>query len=72
MSILSGFTILLSIWVSIVLPRSVVRPIYRLKEAVDRAVRGDYRLEVTVRGDDELEQLADSVEKLITRVRQRI
>ena len=37
LSIVCGLTLLLSVWISFVLPRQVVKPLQELKEAVDHA-----------------------------------
>jgi CHASE3 domain sensor protein len=69
--IVSGFTLLLSVWVSFVLPRAVVRPLLDLKAAVDRAASGNYEIEFDVQGEGEAVQLANSVRKLIAHVREK-
>jgi len=67
----SALTILLSIWVSFVLPRTVVEPLVALKAAVDRAAAGNYAFEFDVEGQGEVVQLANSVRKLLAVVRER-
>jgi methyl-accepting chemotaxis protein len=69
--IISGMTILLSVWVSFILPREVVRPLADLKAAVDHAAAGNYEIEFDVQGDSELAQLANSVRGLIAHVREK-
>jgi CHASE3 domain sensor protein len=69
--IVSALTILLSVWVSFVLPRTVVEPLVALKAAVDRAVAGNYAIEFDVEGEGEAAQLAKSVRKLLADVRAR-
>jgi nitrogen fixation/metabolism regulation signal transduction histidine kinase len=69
--IVSVITLLLSIWVSFLLPRQVVRPLAELKEAVDHAAAGDYEIEVDVKGHGEVAELADSVRKLIAHAREK-
>jgi CHASE3 domain sensor protein len=69
--IVSAFTILLSVWVSFVLPRTVVEPLVALKAAVDRASDGNYAFEFDVEGEGEVVQLANSVRKLLAHVRER-
>lgn len=73
LSIVSAVTILLSIWISFVLPRQVVKPLLSLKQAVDHALSGDYEVELQLQGKGEVVELAKSVHTLImhlTRTRQ--
>jgi CHASE3 domain sensor protein len=69
--IVSAFTILLSVWVSFVLPRTVVEPLVALKAAVDRAAEGNYAFEFDVEGEGEVVKLASSVRRLLANVRER-
>ncbi len=69
--IISFITLLVSIWVSFILPRQVVRPLTDLKEAVDHAAGGNYEIEFNVKGDGEVVELADSVRNLIAHVREK-
>ena len=45
LSIVSAITFLLSIWISFVLPRAVVKPLVSLKNAVDHAAAGNHPIE---------------------------
>jgi CHASE3 domain sensor protein len=65
LSIVSGLTFLLSVWISFVLPRQVVKPLLDLKEAVDQAASGDFLIDFEVRGEGEVVEVAKSVRKLI-------
>jgi CHASE3 domain sensor protein len=65
----SGLTLLMSIWISFVLPGQVVKPLTDLREAVDHAVSGNYKVEFEVRGHGEVVDLAKSVRNLIARTR---
>ena len=69
--IVSVITLLVSIWVSFILPRQVVRPLTDLKQAVDHAAAGNYEIEFNVQGDGEVVELADSVRNLIAHVREK-
>jgi methyl-accepting chemotaxis protein len=71
LSIVSAMTILLSVWVSFVLPRTVVKPLVDLKAAVDRAAAGNYAIEFDVEGEGEVAQLANSVRNLLAHVREK-
>jgi nitrogen fixation/metabolism regulation signal transduction histidine kinase len=66
LSIVSALTIFLSVWMSFVLPRQVVKPLLSLKEAVDHAVSGNYQIEFELQGKGEVVELAKSVRNLIT------
>jgi nitrogen fixation/metabolism regulation signal transduction histidine kinase len=68
LSIVSALTIFLSIWISLVLPRQVVKPLLNLKEAVDHAVSGNYQIDFELQGRGEIVDLAKSVHRLITHV----
>ncbi|MGA9463785.1 MAG: hypothetical protein WBV28_13420 [Terracidiphilus sp.] len=50
LSIVSLVTFILSIWISFVLPRQVVKPLTSLREAVDRAASGQYPIEFELQG----------------------
>jgi HAMP domain-containing protein len=63
--IVSGLTIILSVWISFILPRQVVQPLVSLKEAVDHASAGNYEIEFEVQGQGEVVELAKSVRNLI-------
>jgi CHASE3 domain sensor protein len=65
----SVLTLLLSIWISFVLPRQVVRPLIDLREAVDHAISGNYEIEFQVQGHGEVVDLAKSVRNLIAQTR---
>jgi CHASE3 domain sensor protein len=69
LSMVSGLTLLLSIWISFVLPRQVVKPLVDLKEAVDDAASGNYGIPLELRGEGEVVELAKSVCNLIARLR---
>ena len=66
LSIVSALTILLSIWISLVLPRQVVKPLLTLKDAVDHAVSGNNQIDFELQGAGEVVELAKSVHSLIT------
>ncbi len=69
--IVSAVTILLSVLVSFILPREVVRPLVDLKTAVDHVAAGNYEIEFDVQGEGEVAQLANSVRKLVAHVREK-
>jgi nitrogen fixation/metabolism regulation signal transduction histidine kinase len=55
LSTVSFLTLLLSIWISFVLPRQVVKPLVDLREAV---AAGNYQIDFELRGEGELVDLA--------------
>jgi len=69
--IVSSLTLLVSVWISFLLPREVVKPLTDLKEAVDHAAAGKYEIDFDVKGDSEVVRLADSVRNLINHVREK-
>src|SRR5215469_2809704 len=71
LSIVSVLTFLLSVWVSFILPRQVVKPLLSLKEAVDHAAAGDSGIDFDIQGKGEVVELANSVRNLVERVHQR-
>jgi nitrogen fixation/metabolism regulation signal transduction histidine kinase len=72
LSTVSVLTLLLSIWISFVLPRQVVKPLVELREAVDHAASGNYQIDFELRGEGEVVDLAKSVRNLIAHVRQKL
>lgn len=69
LSIVSALTLLLSIWISFVLPRQVVKPLIGLRDAVEHAASGDYQIDLELQGEGEVVQLARSVQNLIAQLR---
>lgn len=67
----SLLVLLISIWVSYILPKEVVQPLHDLKAAVDHAAAGNYEIEFDVQGKGEVVQLANSVRDLIAHVREK-
>jgi methyl-accepting chemotaxis protein len=72
LSIVSVLTFLLSVWISFVLPRQVVKPLLNLKQAVDRAAAGDFAIDFEIQGKGEVAQLANSVRNLVERMHQKV
>jgi CHASE3 domain sensor protein len=69
LTIVSAFTLLLSVWVSFVLPQQVVEPLVRLREAVDHAALGNYDIEFELHGGGEVVELAKSLQNLTAHLR---
>jgi len=72
LSIVSGITLLVSVWISFILPRQVVKPLLSLKDAVDHAAAGNYEIEFDIQGEGEVVQLANSIRLLISHMRETI
>ncbi len=72
LGIVSALVVLLSVWMSFVLPREAVRPLSDLKEAVDHAAAGNYEVEFNVQGEGEVVQLAHSIHNLIEHIREKM
>jgi CHASE3 domain sensor protein len=70
LSIVSFLTLIFSVWVSFILPRQVVKPLISLKEAVDQAAAGNYKIDFDIRGEGEVVELAKSVRNMLSAVRQ--
>jgi CHASE3 domain sensor protein len=64
LSIVSGVTLLFSVWVSLILPRQVTKPLVSLKEAVDHAATGNYEIDFELHGGGEVVELAKSIQNL--------
>jgi methyl-accepting chemotaxis protein len=71
LGIVSALTLLISVWVSYVLPRQVIKPLLSLKEAVDHAALGNYEIEFDVHGKGEIVDLVESLRRMLASVRQR-
>jgi CHASE3 domain sensor protein len=71
LSIVSLLTLIFSIWVSFLLPRQVVEPLVNLKEAVDQAAAGNYKIEFDIEGEGEIVELAKSVRNMLSAVGQK-
>jgi nitrogen fixation/metabolism regulation signal transduction histidine kinase len=71
LGIVSIITLVFSVWVSLVLPGQVVKPLVSLKEAVDHAAAGNYEIDFELHGGGEVVELARSVQNLISGLRER-
>jgi methyl-accepting chemotaxis protein len=70
LSVVSAITLLVSVWISFVLPQQVVKPLISLREAVDHAAAGNYEIDFDIQGKGEVVQLADSIRLLIAHLRE--
>lgn len=68
LGVVSSLTLLLSIWISFVVPRQVVKPLVTLRKAVDEAAAGNHEIEFDIQGDGEVVQLASSIRGFMARV----
>jgi CHASE3 domain sensor protein len=69
LSIVSAVTFLFSVWVSLILPGQVAKPLVSLKEAVDHAATGNYEIDFELHGGGEVVELAKSVQNLTSLLR---
>jgi CHASE3 domain sensor protein len=69
LSIVSAVTLLFSVWVSLILPGQVAKPLVSLKEAVDHAATGNYAIDFELHGGGEVVELAKSVQNLTSLLR---
>lgn len=71
LGIVSALTLVISIWVSYVLPRQVIKPLLNLKAAIDHAAQGNYEIDFDVHGKGEIVELVDSLRRLFAIIRQK-
>lgn len=71
MIVASGITLIISIWLSYTLPRQVVKPLLKLKEAVDHASSGNYEIEFDIHGRGEIVDLASSLRNMFAAIQQK-
>ena len=71
LGIVSALTLLISVSVSYVLPRQVIKPLLSLKEAVEHAAEGNYEIDLDVHGKGEIVDLVGSLRRLLASVRQK-
>jgi len=64
-------TLLISIWVSYILPRQVVKPLLSLKEVIDHAAAGNYEIEFDVQGKGEIVDLVESLRRMLDSLRMK-
>jgi CHASE3 domain sensor protein len=69
LGIVSALTLLISVWVSYVLPRQVIKPLLSLKEAVDHAAQGNYEIDFDVHGKGEIVDLVESLRRMLASIR---
>ena len=69
LSIVSALTLLFSVWVSLILPGQVAKPLVSLKEAVDHAATGNFEIDFELHGGGEVVELAKSVQNLTALLR---
>ncbi len=72
LTVVSAITLLVSVWISFILPKQVVKPLVSLKEAVDHAAAGNYEIEFDIQGEGEVVELANSIRLLIAHLREAI
>ena len=71
LGVVSALTFVFSVWISFILPGQVVKPLLKLREAVDHAVVGNSGIDFEITGKGEIVELANSVRNLVERMHQR-
>jgi CHASE3 domain sensor protein len=69
--IVSALTLIISTWVSYILPRQVIKPLLRLKEAIDHAAEENYEIDFEVQGKGEIVDLVESLRHMLAALRAR-
>jgi methyl-accepting chemotaxis protein len=72
LTIVSSITLLISIWVSYMLPRQVVKPLLELKKSVDHAAAGNFEIEFDVQGKGEIVELAASLRNMFKAIQKTL
>jgi CHASE3 domain sensor protein len=72
LTVVSVMTLVLSIWVSFVLPKQITKPLIALSRAVDDAAEGNYKADFDFQGEGEVIQLANSVRNLILHSKEKV
>jgi CHASE3 domain sensor protein len=71
LGIVSVLTLIISTWVSYILPWQVIKPLLKLKEAIDHAAEENYEIDFEVQGKGEIVDLVESLRHMLAAVRQR-
>lgn len=72
LSVVSALAFVFSVWISFILPRQVVKPLLKLKEAVEHAAAGNSGIDFEITGKGEIIELANSVRNLIEHMHRRL
>jgi nitrogen fixation/metabolism regulation signal transduction histidine kinase len=63
------FVVVLALAASLLVARTLVEPLRKLKAATDRISRGDLDVQLDIRSGDEIGELADSFERMIAAIK---
>jgi methyl-accepting chemotaxis protein len=69
LGIVSALTLIISTWVSYILPRQVIKPLLKLKEAIDHAAEENYEIDFEVQGKGEIVDLVESLRHMLAALR---
>jgi methyl-accepting chemotaxis protein len=69
LGIVSALTLIISTWVSYILPRQVIKPLLKLKEAIDHAAEENYEIDFEVHGKGEIVDLVESLRHMLAALR---
>lgn len=71
LAIVSSVTFVISVWISYILPRQIIKPLLNLKQAIDHAAEGNYEISFDVQGKGEIVDLVESLRRLFAAMRQK-
>jgi methyl-accepting chemotaxis protein len=69
LGIVSALTLIISTWVSYILPRQVIKPLLKLKEAIDHVAEENYEIDFEVQGKGEIVDLVESLRHMLAALR---
>ncbi|HEX2162715.1 MAG TPA: cache domain-containing protein, partial [Thermoanaerobaculia bacterium] len=69
MLVLLLVVVLAGVVAAVAISRALVRPLKALREATDRISRGDVDVQLDIRSDDEIGELADSFERMVAAIK---
>jgi HAMP domain-containing protein len=67
--LLTVMVVAAAVGVAMLMARTMVRPLRSLQDAAERISRGDFNVDIDVRTNDEVEDLADSFERMVAAIK---
>jgi nitrogen fixation/metabolism regulation signal transduction histidine kinase len=68
-AVFTSLLILTALLLALLVARALVRPLRELELAADRISKGDFDVEIDVRSNDEVGDLADSFERMVAAIK---